>query len=235
MLFRSEERRNGTLGLLVLTGLRPLEIFAHKLFGAVWLATFSLLGGLPFFAIPFLTGGVLPTQFLCALVFLANALLFCIAVGLLASVIHSEGGQAQITAVAATAGLSLATPAMHWISQEISGVSALQEGWLTLSPAYAPFLVYTGFRGSSPQMFWACSSYTLVCSLIALLLSALILQRTWRGGPGEFSPAGLGARWLNGNRGASTARRKVRAPHLERNPFGWLAARDRWPGSWRKC
>src|SRR4249919_3269315 len=30
----SEERRNGTLGLLVLTGLTPLEIFTNKLLGA---------------------------------------------------------------------------------------------------------------------------------------------------------------------------------------------------------
>src|SRR5262245_7022477 len=31
----SEERRSGTLGLLVLSGLTPLEIFANKLLGVV--------------------------------------------------------------------------------------------------------------------------------------------------------------------------------------------------------
>ena len=65
----SEERRNGTLGLLVLTGLTPLEIFANKLFGAALLTSYGLLGSLPFFAIPFLAGGVSAAQFLCALVF----------------------------------------------------------------------------------------------------------------------------------------------------------------------
>jgi hypothetical protein len=54
----SEERRNGTLGLLVLTGLKPLEIFTHKLMGAAFLTAYGLLGALPFFAIPFLAGGV---------------------------------------------------------------------------------------------------------------------------------------------------------------------------------
>jgi hypothetical protein len=63
----SEERRNGTLGLLVLAGLSPLEIFTNKLLGAALLAAYALLGGLPFFPVPFLTGGVSATQFLCAL------------------------------------------------------------------------------------------------------------------------------------------------------------------------
>lgn len=90
----SEERRSGTLGLLVLTGLTPLEIFTNKLLGAAMLTAYALLGGLPFFAISFLTGGVPGTQFVCALAFLLNGLLFCIAVGLLASVLHRDGGQA---------------------------------------------------------------------------------------------------------------------------------------------
>src|SRR5262249_5197366 len=71
----SEERRNGTLGLLVLTGLNPIEIFAHKLLGAVMLTAYGLLGSLPFFAVPFLMGGVSGAQFVCALTLLANALL----------------------------------------------------------------------------------------------------------------------------------------------------------------
>ena len=107
------------LGLLVLTGLRPLEIFANKLLGAGPLAAYALLGGLPFFAIPFLAGGISTTQFLCALAFLGNGLLLCVAVGLFASVLHREGGQAQITAVGLTAILSLATPLMWWFSAAV--------------------------------------------------------------------------------------------------------------------
>src|SRR4029077_3137546 len=78
----SEERHHGTLGLLVLTGLTPLEIFANKLFGAALLTSYGLLASVPYFTIPFLAGGVSAQQFLCALTFFANALLFRIAVGL---------------------------------------------------------------------------------------------------------------------------------------------------------
>src|ERR1041385_2962496 len=96
----SEERRNGTLGLLVLTGLTPLEIFANKLFGALILSSYGLLAGLPFFAVAFLAGGVSGTQFFCGLVFLANALFFCVSISLLASVLSREGGQAHALAIA---------------------------------------------------------------------------------------------------------------------------------------
>src|SRR5215467_963372 len=86
----SEERRNGTLGLLVLTGLTPLEIFANKLFGAALLSSYGLLGSLPFFAIPFLAGGVSAAQFLFALVFLVNTLLFCVASCVVHGSFHSR-------------------------------------------------------------------------------------------------------------------------------------------------
>ncbi|HEU0038905.1 MAG TPA: hypothetical protein VFR76_06500, partial [Verrucomicrobiae bacterium] len=156
----SEERRNGTLGLIVLTGLTPLEIFTTKLLGAVLLAAFALLGALPFFTIPFLAGGVPPIQFLCALVFLANALLFCVAVGLFASVLHRDGGQAQFTALLVTAGLCFATPLVHWAATA-SGTRVVNPVWLTLSPAYAPYLVLKGLAPGSLSLFWAGSGVTL--------------------------------------------------------------------------
>ncbi len=225
----SEERRNGTLGLLVLTGLDPLEIFTHKLLGALLLTAFALLGGLPFFAIPFLTGGVTSIQFVCALLFLANGLLFCVAIGLLSSVLHREGGQAQITAVAITGFLSLAMPAAHWIIGLPSGMGGLATGWLALSPAYAPYLVATGFRGGTLPIFWTTSAITLVYSLLALLLAAAILQRTWREGPAELLPARWRERWRGEARGSEAWRRQLRDRVLDHQPFCWLAARNRGP------
>ena len=225
----SEERRNGTLGLLVLTGLRPLEIFVNKLLGAGLLAGYALLGALPFFAIPFLLGGVSPTQFLCALVFLANGLLFCVAIGLFASVLHREGGQAQITAVGLAASLSLATPLLRSFSAAAWSNHSLSPGWLTLSPAYPPFLVFTNFIGGSPRLFWVGSGLTLCYSLIALLAAAAVLHRTWREGPETMAPQGWRRQWHRWMLGSEHWRRRLRARLLRRHPFCWLAARDRGP------
>jgi hypothetical protein len=225
----SEERRNGTLGLLVLTGLTPLEIFANKLLGAVFLTAYGLLGALPFFAIPFLAGGVSNIQFLCALVFLTNALLFCIAVGLLASVLHGEGGQAQITALVITAALCLAAPIARWISDSALGIRAFPQEWVASSPAYGAYLVFNNFSGTSPRVFWSNSALMLSYSLIALLFAALILQHTWRDGPETLAPKAWRDRWQNWTRGSAIWQRRLRARLLFRNPFSWLAARDRGP------
>jgi ABC-type Na+ efflux pump permease subunit len=225
----SEERRNGTLGLLVLAGLRPLEIFLNKLLGAGLLAAYALLGALPFFAIPFLTGGVSATQFLCALAFLANGLLFCVALGLLASVVHREGGQAQTTALIVTALLSLATPLVRWFTTTASLTPALPLAWLTLSPAYPPYLVFTNFAGGSPHLFWIASGFTLAYSLAALLLAATVLQHTWREGPETLAPQDWRKRWQSWARGSEAWRWRLRARLLPSNPFCWLAARDRRP------
>jgi ABC-type Na+ efflux pump permease subunit len=225
----SEERRNGTLGLLVLAGLRPLEIFTNKLLGAGLLAVYALLGGLPFFSVAFLTGGVSATQFLCALAFLANGLLFCVAVGLLASVIHREAGQAQTTAFIVTALLCLATPVARWFVASASGTFALPREWLTLSPAYPAYLVFTNFAGASPQLFWVGSTFTLVYSLMALLAAAVVLHYTWRDGPETLAPQSWRERWRGQTRGTAPWRRALRARWMSRNPFCWLAARDRGP------
>jgi hypothetical protein len=224
----SEERRNGTLGLLVLTGLTPLEIFTNKLLGAVFLTAYGLLGGLPFFAIPFLAGGVSAIQFICALVFLANALLFCISIGLLSSALHGEGGQAQITAMVITALLCLAPLAGPWIGHSIFAGASFSQEWFACSPAYGGYLIFTRFLGNSSHLFWSSSGFMFAYSLIALLLAAAILQRTWRDGPEALAPKAWRDRWHGWTRGNRRWQRR-RLDLLRHNPFSWLAARDRGP------
>jgi ABC-type Na+ efflux pump permease subunit len=225
----SEERRNGTLGLLVLTGLRPWEIFTNKLLGATLLTAYGLLGGLPFFAIPFLAGGVPASHFLCAFAFLVNGLLFCIAVGLFASVTHREGGQAQLTAQALSAVLCAAIPFLHWLGLRPFGAAAMPFPWLALSPAYPPYLVFTGFAGGSLHLFWIGSAITLGYSLTALLLAAVLLQHTWREGPDVVLAKGWRARWRVWMRGSERWQHRLRSRLLADQPFCWLAARDRRP------
>jgi hypothetical protein len=225
----SEERRNGTLGLLVLTGLGPLEIFLNKLLGALLQAGYALLGGLPFFAIPFIAGGISPTEFLCALVFLANGLLFCVALGVLSSVVHRDGGQAQASAVTAAVLVSAATPLVNWLTVAARGTALLSPAWLTLSPAYAPYLVISNFSRAPVSHFWMSSAVTLGYSLAALLLAALCLRANWRDEPQTMSARGQGV----GRRGwfgpAEQGRQRRRKRWLEEQPFCWLAARDGGP------
>jgi hypothetical protein len=225
----SEERRNGTLGLLVLTGLKPLEIFSHKLAGAVILAAYGLMGTLPFFAVPFLMGGIAGTQFICALVFLFNALFFSVAVGLLGSVLHKEGGQAQITAVAIAVVLSLAIPGVVVAEDYLVGSSKLASNWLCTSPAYAGWLALQSFPRGWPPHFWDCSLFTAAYSVAALSVAALLLNLTWREAPESVARTN----WCNrGQRiGFAKAGKRVafREGWLAHDAFRWISSRDRRP------
>jgi hypothetical protein len=225
----SEERRNGTLGLVVLTGLSPLEIFIYKLLGALLLVAYGLLGGLPFFAIPFVAGGVLPSQFIQAFVFLANALLFCVAIGLLASVMHRDGGQAYLAAIALAVVLCLATPCAYWIGAVTVGANRLNHDWLALSPAYPAYLVFASFGGRPIKDFWLSSGVTLGYSVVALLLAAIILQRTWRINEAVLAEAGWSQRWRRWLRNGGAWRQRLQKKLLEEQAFCWLATRNRAP------
>jgi ABC-type transport system involved in multi-copper enzyme maturation permease subunit len=225
----SEERRNGTLGLLVLTGLRPLEIFAHKLTGAVILAAYGLLGMLPFFAVPFLMGGVSGAQFVCGLVFLFNTLFFCVAIGLLGSVLHKEGGQAQITSTAIAVILALAVPALVWVEEYAIGSSKVHPNWLSTSPGYAAWLVLHSFSRGWPPLFWDCSLVTAGYSVAALAIAAFVLSRTWRETPEGARATGWWGR-LPGVGFARTVKPRIfREGWLAHDALCWMAARDRRP------
>jgi ABC-type transport system involved in multi-copper enzyme maturation permease subunit len=218
----SEERRNGTLGLLVLTGLTPMEIFMNKLLGAMVLTSYGLLAALPFFAVPFLAGGIPPEQFFCSVIFLGNALVFCVAMGLLASVLHREGGQAQTTAIAFAVALCLSGPLAFYASKGV----APAEHWLAASPAYGAYLVLGRFTVASASAFWLTSAITFAYSGLALVAAATILQRTWRDGPEVLLPK----RWLDLYQkwaGADGRWKRV----LGTNPFCWLVVRERGPAA----
>src|SRR5262249_11282504 len=149
---------------------------------------------------------------------------FCVAIGILASVIHHEGGQAQASAVAVAAVLCLAAPIARWIKAFVVGTGGLRQEWLVSSPAYPGYLAVTDFAGGSPRLFWTASGITLCYSLTALLLAAVILQRTWREEPATLAPPKLRELWQAWNSWGKSSRRRLRMRLLRQNPFSWLAA-----------
>jgi hypothetical protein len=101
--------------------------------------------------------------------------------------------------------------------------------WLLSSPIYAGYLAFSGFSGGSPRQFWEASSITFAYSLIALLLAALILERTWRDAPNSESQGRLTKRFRAWLVSTTDSRRRLQVRLLARNPFAWVAARDRSP------
>jgi ABC-type transport system involved in multi-copper enzyme maturation permease subunit len=81
----ADEKRDGTLPLLILTGLQPSEIVIGKFFAVAIPLIQPLLAFIPALAITVLHGGVTGTEVLRAIVVIASSLILSIATGLCVS------------------------------------------------------------------------------------------------------------------------------------------------------
>src|SRR5438093_1793011 len=81
----SEEKREGTLGLLFLTDLRSYDVVLGKLLATSLKNFYALLALFPPLAITFCLGGVTGGEFWRLVLLLTNTLFFSLTVGMLAS------------------------------------------------------------------------------------------------------------------------------------------------------
>lgn len=223
----ADDRRNDTLGLIFLSGIRPGEFFVGKLLGTALVAFTHLLGLFPFLAIAFLVGGVSIKLFVATLVCLPLLLLFAFAVSTLASVLADDDSAALFLALALGGVICLAAPVGYWANGIFSDVQTLSRDWLTLSPAFPAFVVVSGLGGGTAEQFWAGCGMTLVWSLVCLSVAGAVVMRVWRDRPSDASRPTWRTRWQAYWRGDSKWRRGLTERWLESHPFTWLASRDR--------
>ena len=87
----SEEKREGTLGLLFLTDLRGYDVVAGKLFATSIHAVYGLMAVLPLLGIALLVGGLTGTEFWHMTLVLLNTIFFSLSIGMLVSALgHLE-------------------------------------------------------------------------------------------------------------------------------------------------
>jgi ABC-type transport system involved in cytochrome c biogenesis permease component len=86
----SEEKREGTFGLLLLTDLKSQDIVLGKFVAAALSALYCLLALLPVMAVPLLLGGVTLGEFWRMALALVNAMFFSLAAGLCVSAFVSD-------------------------------------------------------------------------------------------------------------------------------------------------
>ena len=227
------ERENQTLGLLMLSGLHPLEVLASKVVSALLVSTTLLLSLVPFLAVPFLAGGVSRHQFLAALVMLPNLLLLVTAISLLTSVVCADTSTAQFTARLALAVLVLAPLVIYFLPTLFSGVPPMSRWWLWAGPGFAPWGLVFSRAGTQGWFagFWPCTWITFGWSYASLGTAAWALRRVWRAEETQPAETGWRRRWrylLRGGGATGEQRRWL----LDLNPFLWLAMRHRAPLVW---
>jgi len=242
----ARERREATLGLLLLTPLRPGDVVLGKMAVHLLRAFTIWLSVLPVLIVPLLLGGIAPTDIGIALVFECSVVLFSLAGGLLASSHTVRWGAATTLAFLYTVllgealalGSFCAFLARAWLGGELLPSHPSDCLELIGIGAIIPWMVGSGFPGGDSG--WAANLTRVpVWAAVAIhvALGALIVGSLF-----IFARVGwLAARRIQtlGETRVRTKRQekwhrfwfRLRAPRfyfrrrrslLERNPLLWL-------------
>jgi ABC-type Na+ efflux pump permease subunit len=228
----SEEKREGTLGLLFLTDLKGYDVVLGKLAASSLKSFYGLLACVPVLALSMLLGGVTAGEMVRAVAVLLNTLFFSLALGVFVSTLSRNERKAMFAAAA----LILLLAAGPWclfaggrgMSTPLTGVekfllwpSPIFAVWLALSPTAAPGL-------AGPPEFWRSLASTHALGWLLLICSSLVLPRVWSDRPRSGRRLRWWEKWQRWSFGGQAIRRTIRARLLDQNPILWLAGRDRF-------
>lgn len=212
----SEEKREGTMGLLFLTDLRGYDIVTGKFLASALRGVYGLLAAVPIIGISLTMGGVTGLVFFKSSLALLNALFASLVAGLFVSAISRDSQKALLATVLVLAFWLGAGPIVDSLMQP------MQPFFSFSSPAY---LVKKAMRGASG--FWPGLIVNQALTLALLALACHFAANTWRDKTAAPANA-LEAmdRWLKF--GGQTRRQKFRRKLVRMNPVCWLACRQRW-------
>jgi ABC-type transport system involved in multi-copper enzyme maturation permease subunit len=245
----SREKREGTIGLLFLTPLRPGEVIAGKVFVHALRGLTIIVAAFPILALPVLVGGVTLADAVRMLLFHISALGVALTTGVLASALTHRAGVARLLAfvfaasgallfmalyvTSVTVALWRSNPALQlqisypelWVRQLIMLVRIYGLG----GGAFNPFSRWAAGGGGS----WVHVAYGAAVAVGGALLVAAAgwfaaygLKKTWR----PQSIGGDQPRFAKWRLKRAVSGKAARARQLDRNPFCWLEARHHpWP------
>ena len=223
----SEEKREGTLGLLFLTDLKGYDVVLGKLAATSVNAFYGLLAVLPVLALPLLMGGVTNGEFWRTVLVLVNTFLFSLTIGVFASVLSRDARQAMGINLLVLLSLTAIPPAAA------AAVAYLDPSHPTVHPLFFSCPVYsywlcfdTNYRWGW-EYFWLSVGVTHALTWLLAAFSSWMVPHSWQdrqSGKGEARWADTWRTWVYGNAGQ---RQALRTRLLEVNPFCWLSSRAR--------
>ena len=222
----SEEKREGTLGLLFLTDLKGYDVVFGKLAANSLASVYGLLGAFPVLAIPLLMGGVSYGEFGRVILTALNLLFLSLSVGMFASASCRNERKAGSTAVLVLLGLMFSPLMVGWWIDNQPGQS-FPEVLAVFSPGTAALMAFDPMYGTSRQIYWAAVAVSHVYGWLFLALASFILPRTWQDKAVSSKMTVVQETWRDVSEGALPRRVAFRRLLLDLNPFYWLAARDR--------
>src|SRR5437870_3484913 len=184
----SEEKREGTLGLLFLTDLAGYDVVIGKLLARSLSASYGLLAVFPVLAITLTMGGVSPGEFWRMTLVFLNTIFFSLTAGMFVSSLSRHDHRAMAAAAALVVFIGGALPLAEFVLNKV-GLAARFALSLP-SPLTAWQLAF-----DAPFRIWGRSfGYSLLLtqalSWLFLILAGVQLSRRWRRGSELISLTG---------------------------------------------
>ena len=225
----SEEKRNGTLGLLFLTNLRGYEVVLGKMSVGTIHAVLGLLAAVPMLVVPVLMGGVDPMLVVRMAVVLFATLFLSLSVGIACSAIFKSSKAAIVMALGIMIFLNFGAVLVYEFLYEIFGreiVSGISEIYSLFSTGNIYLLAIDGGLGlgGRADVEWNVSMVFIIGFSIFLILFAIWkTARTWQDQPVKT------VKDMVLQKSSNNIYRRSRV--LDKNPLHWLAARKKFgPG-----
>ena len=221
----SEEKREGTLGLLFLTELRGYDVALGKLLAASLRTFYALLAILPIVAITQLMGGVSGAQYWKSSLALVNGVFVSLAAGLFISVLSRDSQKALALTLLLLLLLALGGPVADAVIAKAQH-RGFRPLWSLSSPAYV-------LSSASAWSAWGRAAYwnsLALCQLLAwtfLALASALVPRAWQ--EKKRADACAAANWAYAWRFGGPGRHaRLRRQFLATQPVAWLTRRERW-------
>ena len=214
----SEEKREGTLGLLFLTDLRGYDVVFGKLASQLIYLGYGLLAIIPAAALPMLFGGVTGGEFWRICLALGNLLFFALATGMFASAISRQVSRAMaLTGLTLCVVCFLVPTVQSLLTWAGVGGGAEWVSW------FSPATAYNWATESSfimrPDRFWKALGMSHLLAWVLVGFASWWLPRSWQDKPLKAKRSSLLARF---GIGTTTARVQRRRELLDREPLRWL-------------
>jgi len=224
----SQEKRDGTLGLLFLTDLKGSDVVLGKLAVTSLSAFYGLVALVPVLAVPLLMGGITNGEFWRLVLVLVNTLLFSLAIGIFVSALSwmpraAMGANFLVLLIflGALPGCAAAIDYFHsW--------KLLIHPFFFACPAYSCFMGFDFNYSSYKAEFWWSVGVTHAVTWLLVALASWMIPRAWQ----DKAAGGDKKTWRERRQtwiyGRPAKRKALRLRLLALNPFCWLAARSRF-------
>jgi ABC-type Na+ efflux pump permease subunit len=224
----SQEKRQGTLGLLFLTDLKGIDVVLGKLAATSLNGFYCLIAVFPVLAVPLLLGGITNGEFWRVVLVLADTFLFSLAVGIFVSAVSRDARRAAganllvmllIIGIpgACAAGVAYLLPG-HYFHQDL----------LLSCPLYSLYLCDDAEYQLKASAFWWSVGLIHGLSWLLLTLASWAVRHSWQDKPAASRRWSWRALldWLRF--GPRATRGAYRKGLLDVNAFLWLASRSKF-------